>query len=90
MAIRQGEQVFVYINSCPHIGAPLDWHPGQFLTRDKKAIQCTAHGAMFRIEDGECFFGPCVGQGLEPVTVAVLDGAVHLVPDTDADAGATP
>ena len=82
MAIRRGERVFVYINSCPHVGAPLDWHPGQFLTRDKQAIQCTVHGARFRIEDGECVFGPCFGEGLEPVAVAVRDGAVHRVPET--------
>ncbi len=26
-AVRQGDAVFVYVNSCPHIGTPLDWTP---------------------------------------------------------------
>jgi nitrite reductase/ring-hydroxylating ferredoxin subunit len=81
--VRKGDQVFVYINRCPHVGAPLDWQPGRFLTRDKDLIQCTAHGALFNIEDGECVFGPCVGRALESVPVTVRDGQVYADPDED-------
>jgi nitrite reductase/ring-hydroxylating ferredoxin subunit len=78
-AIRKGDRVYVYINRCPHVGAPLDWQPGKFLTRDKELIQCTAHGALFMIEDGACVIGPCMGRGLDPVPVEVRDGAVYAV-----------
>ena len=81
--VRRGERVFVYINRCPHVGAPLDWQPGQFLTRDKDLIQCTAHGALFNIEDGECVFGPCVGRALEDVAVTVRDGQVFAAPEEE-------
>jgi nitrite reductase/ring-hydroxylating ferredoxin subunit len=81
--VRKGEQVFVYINRCPHVGAPLDWQPGRFLTRDKDLIQCTAHGALFRIEDGECVFGPCAGRYLEDVPVVVQDGQVFALPEEE-------
>jgi nitrite reductase/ring-hydroxylating ferredoxin subunit len=82
-AIRQGEQVFVYVNSCPHIGVPLDWAPHRFLTRDRSKIICAVHGAEFRIDTGECTRGPCLGDRLEQVMIEIKDGMV-LVP---ADAG---
>ena len=31
-AVRQGDDMFVYVNSCPHIGTPLDWTPDRFLS----------------------------------------------------------
>ena len=30
-AVRRGEAVFVYVNSCPHIGVPLDYRRAQQL-----------------------------------------------------------
>jgi nitrite reductase/ring-hydroxylating ferredoxin subunit len=49
-AIRRGQQVFAYVNSCPHIGVPLDWAPDRFLSTDRSRIVCAMHGAEFRIE----------------------------------------
>ena len=63
-AIRRGEGVLVYVNSCPHLGVPLDWTAHRFLTRDGRRIICGVHGAEFRIEDGECTTGPCLGDHL--------------------------
>lgn len=78
IVVRQYTDVYIYVNSCPHIGAPLDFMPGQFLNPDKDMIQCSTHGALFRIEDGTCVFGPCADQGLEPVPCTVRDGQVWL------------
>lgn len=78
MLIRQGDTVFGYVNSCPHIGTPLDFTPGKFLTREKDFILCATHGALFRIEDGVCVSGPCAGQGLEAVHVAVQGGKIVM------------
>ena len=82
-AIRRGNTVYAYVNSCPHIGVPLDWTPHRFLTRDRTKIICATHGAEFRIETGECTTGPCLGDHLEAVMIEIKDGVV-LVP---ADAG---
>ena len=82
-AIRRGTAVFTYVNSCPHLGVPLDWTAHRFLTRDGRRIICGVHGAEFRIEDGECTTGPCLGDRLEAVMIEIKDGVV-LVP---ADAG---
>lgn len=78
MAIRKGEAVYVYVNSCPHIGSPLDFHAGRFLSHDKKHILCSTHGALFEIEDGLCIFGPCRKTSLEAIPVTVSGGTVYL------------
>jgi nitrite reductase/ring-hydroxylating ferredoxin subunit len=74
MVIRQGNDVFGYLNSCPHTGGPLDWVPGIFLDLEKRFIQCATHDALFRISDGECVHGPCLGQSLQPVALDCDDG----------------
>jgi len=53
-----------YKNHCPHTGAPLNWMPDQFLTRDGLYVQCSIHGALFKTQNGECFAGPCSGKFL--------------------------
>ncbi|MBL6457492.1 Rieske (2Fe-2S) protein [Belnapia sp. T6] len=83
-AVRKGGEVVVYVNSCPHIGLPLEPLPHRFLDTRKAHIICAVHGARFRIEDGVCVSGPCIGQALEAVPSRVEDGML-VVP---ADAGA--
>jgi nitrite reductase/ring-hydroxylating ferredoxin subunit len=78
--VRLGQQVFAYLNSCPHTGAPLDWMPDQFLSLDKDYIQCATHAALFRITDGYCVAGPCAGDRLTSVPVAVDAGEVVVLP----------
>lgn len=81
MAIRQGERVFVYVNSCPHIGTPLDWTPDRFLSRDGRFIVCATHGAEFQIDNGTCLRGPCRGDRLETVPVTIEDGTIYVPHD---------
>ncbi|MGH8528513.1 MAG: Rieske (2Fe-2S) protein [Nevskiales bacterium] len=82
--LRRGDQVFGYLNRCPHTGGPLDWVPGQFLSADQGLIQCSTHGAQFRIEDGYCVAGPCAGASLTPVPIRVRSGRVELLEQTGA------
>lgn len=82
-AVRQADRVAVYVNSCPHIGTPLDWAPDKFLSADGSRIVCSTHGAEFGVMDGTCLRGPCLGARLEPVMIEIKDGAI-LVPQ---DAG---
>ena len=84
LAVRRGVQVFVYVNACPHTGMPLDFKPGQFLNADRTLIQCSTHGAEFRIEDGFCVSGPCEGQSLTPVASEIRRGRVYVTPPKDA------
>lgn len=77
-AMRQGDVVRVWRNSCPHLGVPLDWAPDEFLDATGTLIQCATHGAKFRLDDGYCISGPCTGESLEPIACAVHDGQVFL------------
>lgn len=75
-AVRSAGRIVVYLNSCPHIGVPLDWAPDRFLTADGSRIICATHGAEFRIADGACLHGPCRGQALQQVPVTIANGVV--------------
>ena len=79
VVIRRGEDVFGYVNACPHIGTALETFPDQFLTRDRREILCTTHGARFRIADGYCVVGPCQGLSLTTIAIRLRDGEVELV-----------
>lgn len=81
VAIRRGGAVHVYVNSCPHIGIPLESLPDRFLDGTRRHLVCTAHGALFRVEDGFCVSGPCAGDALEAVDVRIEAGAVTVPGD---------
>lgn len=85
-AVKKDGQVFVYRNSCPHLGVELNWQEDQFLDMDNALIQCATHGALFVIESGECVAGPCLGQYLQPVDFEIRDGAIYLVDNSTAQA----
>ncbi|MDP4796933.1 MAG: Rieske (2Fe-2S) protein [Rhodospirillales bacterium] len=78
MVIRKGDGVFVYENSCPHIGAPLDFISGQFLNHERTHIMCSTHAALFQIEDGFCISGPCEGDHLIQINADVRGGNVYV------------
>ncbi len=80
--VREDDRVFGYVNSCPHLGTPLNWQDDRFISDDSGLILCATHGALFEIEDGACVSGPCAGQALEAVAVAVdAEGRVVLAGD---------
>ena len=77
--VRRNDRVYGYINSCPHTGGPLDWVPDQFLSLDKRHIQCATHAALFRLDDGACVAGPCAGDRLTAISLQVESGNVYLL-----------
>ena len=66
-----------FINRCPHQNVPLEIIPDRFLTRNGKALICSAHGAQFDAS-GFCFVGPCKGQSLRPVQLLIKQGDIFL------------
>lgn len=74
--VRKGGRVFGYVNSCPHVGAPLNQEDGKFLDLFQTSILCANHFALFEIENGRCTRGPCVGRSLQSFPVEVKDGDV--------------
>lgn len=77
-AVKQWGKVYVYRNSCPHLGVELHWQEDQFLDIEETLIQCATHGALFIIETGECISGPCNGRQLEAVPTIVEQGKLYL------------
>lgn len=69
--VREGRRLHAYVNSCPHLGTPLEFTPDQFLSHDGSHILCSTHGALFEIEDGTCIAGPCMGDSLQALPVAL-------------------
>ncbi len=78
MAIRQGDAVHVYENSCPHRRLPLDFKEGQFLDAEQKYILCSNHIALFQIHDGVCIDGPCKGAALIKFPVQIQNGEIFV------------
>ncbi|MEJ2462807.1 MAG: Rieske 2Fe-2S domain-containing protein [Candidatus Thiodiazotropha sp.] len=78
--VKRGDRLLAYRNRCPHTGVNLEWRADQFLDPSECYIQCATHGALFRIEDGHCLRGPCVGQQLQPLKLTVEDGKVYVEP----------
>ena len=86
--VRKDDQLHLYRNICPHLGTPLNWEEDRFLDPDGALIQCSTHGALFRIEDGFCLAGPCVGAHLHAVPFIVVDGMVMIEPARQPDSPA--
>ena len=77
--VRDGVNVYGYLNRCPHIGISLNFQPDVFMDLTQQYLLCANHGALFRVEDGHCFRGPCQGQHLIQVSLQIEQGVVYLV-----------
>lgn len=71
--IRQCSSIRAYKNLCPHQGASLPWRKDAYLNADGTRIVCSAHGAQFDIQTGECLLGAALGRSLEPIDIMVSD-----------------
>jgi len=70
-AVKKCGELYLYENSCPHLGIQLEWTEDEFLDADASLIQCSMHGALFKIDDGLCIAGPCQGQALTAVDFTI-------------------
>jgi nitrite reductase/ring-hydroxylating ferredoxin subunit len=78
LVARRDGNIYAYRNTCPHLGIELNFQPDVFMDLDRQYLMCANHGALFRVEDGHCVWGPCVGQHLEAVAVTVTAGEVVM------------
>lgn len=79
LVVKTEADVYVYHNSCPHLGIPLEWLPNQFLDEDGELIRCATHGALFTIEDGLCISGPCNGRSLRAVDHVIRNQKIFVL-----------
>lgn len=84
--LEQG--VRAYVNRCPHLRYPLNYLPHDFLSCDRRYLECKMHGALFEKDSGVCIAGPCLGRRLSPVpsrieqdlVVVEAQAIAHLLP----------
>jgi nitrite reductase/ring-hydroxylating ferredoxin subunit len=69
--LQHSAGLFAYVNRCPHWAVDLDLGDGRFYDAELDRIYYKNHGALFRVPDGMCEHGPCLGRALEPVAVEV-------------------
>lgn len=77
-AVRKGDEVFVYMNACPHEWVAMDFRKDYFLSGNGEEIVCYAHNAHFTIENGFCTTGPCINKELIKVPLRIEDGAIII------------
>jgi nitrite reductase/ring-hydroxylating ferredoxin subunit len=78
---RVGDGVRAYVNECPHVRIPYHFSQDVFCVHEiegRRDLLCAHHAAMFRLDDGHCYDGPCKGERLEPVDVVVQGGTVRV------------
>jgi len=76
--VHDNQQFYAYENQCPHTGVNLNWQPNQFFDIDNKFLQCSTHGALFRINNGYCVQGPCAGAHLIPIPLKIENGSIYI------------
>lgn len=73
LMLRDGDgghgELVAYRNRCAHVAFDLDMGTGQFWSAKLGRIYCRTHGACYEPRTGICDWGPCVGKGLEALTV---------------------
>lgn len=77
-AVRKGKELYLYRNRCPHARLELNWMPDRFLDITRNYILCAAHGALFKIDSGDCVSGPCPGTQLSTVPHTITNGQIYL------------
>jgi nitrite reductase/ring-hydroxylating ferredoxin subunit len=67
--LRHEEGFSAYVNSCAHVGVPLDYGDNDFFREEGDLLRCKTHGALYNPVTGECVGGPCLGAFLEKLRV---------------------
>jgi len=81
LLVKKYGDIHVYENRCPHLGIQMEMVPDQFLDSSRSLIICAMHGALFRIEDGQCVSGPCLTDKLTAIDFEVNNGFIYLTGD---------
>jgi nitrite reductase/ring-hydroxylating ferredoxin subunit len=76
MIWRGPDGLVAYENQCRHWPVLLDFGDGDFLSPDKRLIQCRHHGALYDPQTGACIAGPCIGARLRRLEVTESDGRI--------------
>jgi nitrite reductase/ring-hydroxylating ferredoxin subunit len=76
-----GSGVRAYVNECPHADIPFHFSADVFCVYEiegRRDLMCAHHTAMFHLDDGRCYDGPCKGERLIEVDIDVDAGIVRV------------
>lgn len=75
--VRRKGRLRAWWDVCPHYGSPMAWRTNAYLNASGDRIVCSAHGAEFDIDTGDCLLGAALGQSLTRAPIeATPDGRV--------------
>jgi nitrite reductase/ring-hydroxylating ferredoxin subunit len=75
---RAGADVFGYVNECKHLPIALNLLADDAVPTAKQHLVCEHHCASFRFRDGYCVEGPCEGESLDAVPLAIRSGRIVI------------
>ncbi len=78
IVVRTGNAVFGYVNECAHMAVPLNLLDDYGIETNAHRLLCDHHHARFRFSDGYCEAGPCQGESLTAVPLAVRAGRIVI------------
>lgn len=78
-------QARAYRNLCRHLPIPLDAGSRVFLNGSD--LVCATHGARYRVTDGVCIAGPCVGAVLLGMPIEMRGDELFVVDLDRSDQG---
>jgi len=73
-----------FVNLCRHLPVPIDGGSKRYLSGDGQHLLCGTHGALFRLDDGDCVAGPCLRMPLFALPCEEEDGVLYVC-DTQPD-----
>ena len=76
LLVNDNGRFHAYINRCRHMPTPLDFIRDQFVSEDGRYLMCYTHGALYERATGVCVSGPCQGESLYRLPVAVDQGEI--------------
>ena len=78
VVLRLKQGWFAFHNCCPHFSLPLNYEPDRFHIFDEDLLMCAHHTAIYRVADGECIDGPCLGSHLTPIDLEHRADAIFI------------
>lgn len=81
VAAGDGSGIRAYVNECPHVHIPYHFSADVFCIYEiegRRDLMCAHHTAMFHLDDGQCYDGPCKGERLIEVDIDLEAGIVRV------------
>lgn len=84
IVVRAGDGVRGYVNECRHMHVGLNLLDDYAVETNDRHMICQYHYAAYRFADGYCDAGPCEGESLTAVPLAVRGNRIVIADGSDA------